>query len=37
MRNHTADVSYRSIWLMTYPLMVSLINEHQSGLTDSVV
>lgn len=32
--DHPASVSYRKIWLMAYPLMVSLIIEHMIGLTD---
>ncbi len=34
--NQAPPVSYRSIWLMSYPLMISLIIEHMIGLTDTV-
>ncbi len=34
--NNPSTVSYRKIWLMSYPLMISLIIEHMIGLTDAV-
>ncbi len=34
--SQSSPVSYRSIWLMSYPLMISLIIEHSIGLTDTV-
>ena len=33
--NNPSTVSYRKIWLMSYPLMISLIIEHMIGLTDA--
>lgn len=34
--NNPSTVSYRKIWLMSYPLMISLIIEHMIGLTDAI-
>lgn len=34
--NHPSSISYSKIWLMSYPLMISLIIEHMIGLTDAI-
>lgn len=34
--NNPSTISYRKIWIMSYPLMISLIIEHMIGLTDAV-
>ena len=34
--NNPSFTSYQKIWLMSYPLMISLIIEHMIGLTDAV-
>lgn len=34
--NSPSSISYQKIWLMSYPLMISLIIEHLIGLTDAV-
>lgn len=34
--NNPSFISYQKIWLMSYPLMISLIIEHMIGLTDAI-
>lgn len=34
--NNPSTVSYQKIWLMSYPLMISLVIEHMIGLTDAI-
>lgn len=34
--NNSSSISYQKIWLMSYPLMISLIIEHMIGLTDTI-
>lgn len=34
--NDPSTISYRKIWLMSYPLMISLVIEHMIGLTDAI-
>ena len=35
MEQKAVDYSYRSIWLMAYPILISLIMEQMIGITDT--